>query len=368
MLYRDFGQTGKKISVLSMGGMRFPEPENIDKMARIPVAAAKAGINYFDTAPYYCKDQSETIMGKALAEIKRKGYSVYTGSKTNSKTYDGVWRDLEKTLKRLDRDNIDFYYLWCIITDDMFNERQQGGALKALMEIREQGLADHINVSSHQDGDEIKKLVQTGYFDGILLGYNILNFDYREKGVNAAFANNLGVFVMNPLGGGLLTDPRNTERFSEFKLSKNQTMLDASLHFLLLHEQITAALVGFTTLEDVQTAVKAVESFEQVKDTDLAAYKDRIREGFSSLCAGCRYCEYCPEDIPVSKLMDTYNYWILYQDKKQVRERLKFHWNLGTDEAIELIERCTECGTCESKCTQKLPIINRLQELQTVLS
>ncbi len=368
MIYREFGKTGKRISALSMGGMRFSEPHKVDKMAEIPLAAADAGINYFDTAPHYCDDKSEDIMGTAVPEMKQRGHKFYMGSKTNSKTYDGVWRDIEKTLKRLNIDKIDFYYCWCIITRESFEERKNGGAVKALMEIKEQGLADHINVSSHQSGEEIKELVDSGYFEGILLGYNILNFPFREQGIEAAYKKDMGIFIMNPLGGGIITDPVNRERFEYLKLDQDKSLLETALHFLLLNNKITSALTGFTTLEDVKTAVKTVDSFESVKDTDLESYKQEINQGYSDLCTTCRYCEYCPEGIPVSKLMEAYNYYIIYNKNKEVTDRLKWHWDIQKEEALELIDKCTSCGTCENKCTQQLPIIERLKEMKTMIS
>ena len=62
MWTKPYGNTGKNISAIGFGGMRFSEPENIDKMAEIVRHAYQRGVTYFDTAPGYCKDKSELIM------------------------------------------------------------------------------------------------------------------------------------------------------------------------------------------------------------------------------------------------------------------------------------------------------------------
>lgn len=62
MIYREYGSTGKKVSVIGFGGMRFGKDE--DYAAEVVRHANKLGINYFDTAPFYCDDRSENILEK----------------------------------------------------------------------------------------------------------------------------------------------------------------------------------------------------------------------------------------------------------------------------------------------------------------
>jgi predicted aldo/keto reductase-like oxidoreductase len=82
-------------------------------------------------------------------------------------------------------------------------------------------------------------------------------------------------------------------------------------------------------------------------------------DAFNGLCTGCGYCLPCPNDIDTAKLMDVYNIAILSDSFESAKGRLNFHWfnSAGNPEA------CSLCGLCESRCTQHLPIRNRLQEL-----
>jgi len=71
VIYRKYGNTGEKVSILGFGGMRFENPSDIESSAEILLHALNKGITYFDTAPGYCGDHSEDIFGTAVKEMKK---------------------------------------------------------------------------------------------------------------------------------------------------------------------------------------------------------------------------------------------------------------------------------------------------------
>ena len=75
-----------------------------------------------------------------------------------------------------------------------------------LLRAREDGRIGHLVFSTHLTGEEIRTVIDEGIFEGVTLGYNASNFAYRQAGIRAAREAGLGVVVMNPLGGGVLTD------------------------------------------------------------------------------------------------------------------------------------------------------------------
>ena len=78
MQYRKFGNTGVNISALGFGCMRLPEIEQPDgkfivdqeKTDAMLRHAYDLGVNYFDTAFFYCHENSEIAVGKALKPIR----------------------------------------------------------------------------------------------------------------------------------------------------------------------------------------------------------------------------------------------------------------------------------------------------------
>ena len=361
MLYRPYGKTGKNISIISAGGMRYPNPKDIDAMSQIPLEAARLGINYFDTAPLYCEDKSEAILGAAIKEIRKEGLEHYISTKSNANNYDDMMRDIEKSMRIMDIDHIHFMHCWCLLSLDTFEKRKKLGAIKALQKAKESGLISHVVFSSHMSGEDIAVVAGSGLFEGVTLGFCAINFPFRMAGIKAAYRNNMGVITMNPLGGGQIID--HADRFCFIKTSREQSVLEAALHFNLAHKEITSALVGFTTVENVRSAVDAVDTFNPLTEEEIGSIREKIEAGFNQLCTTCNYCKDCPEGIPVAKIIEAYNYYILYQDSKRVFERLKWHWNV---QDLSILEKCSECRLCEENCTQKLPILERFEKLKSI--
>lgn len=94
MLYKDYGRTGKRVSAIGFGGMRFRDPENIDENAELVLYGHSRGINYFDTAPGYCGDKSEDIVGAALKQMAPG--SFYVSTKCGAAEGDAVRQSIER--------------------------------------------------------------------------------------------------------------------------------------------------------------------------------------------------------------------------------------------------------------------------------
>lgn len=364
MYYKQYGDTDMKVSAVGLGTMRYDDEDvkagRLSKCAEIPLYAFEKGINYWDTAPLYCDDKSEIITGMALSQVKRD--QVYVTSKVNIGTLKGdVSRDnfrrrLEMSLDRLHTDYIDFYHMWCMLNLESWEKHME--ALYAFFEeAKSEGLIRNIAFSSHMQGNDIEKVVATGKFKGMLIGYNALNYRFRQSGIKAAHEKGMGVVVMNPLGGGMI--PQNPEAFSYLTKGTDLTVPQAALRFVASHKEITVALAGCTTKAHVDDAVKAVENLEERPAEEIAKMYDEEGISLNNLCTGCGYCKGCPKDIPIPKMMDAYNHYILTGQKEEITERLSNHWSVKKEVAAE----CIGCKKCEGQCTQHLPIVERLAEI-----
>ncbi len=356
MLYKTYGQTGKEISAVSFGGMRFVDHDDIKGNAEIVRYAHSRGINYFDTAPGYGK--SEEIFGEAFKTMDRDTF--YVSTKTFAATGADLRTDLAKSFNRMGIDYIDFYHIWCVVSPDRWAERVDGGAVAEAVRAKEEGLVRHVVVSSHMQGDEMEPMLREGPFEGVTLGYCAVNFPYREHAVQIAGQLGIGVVTMNPLGGGVI--PRNAERFDFLRGPDDPSVVAAALRFNISHPNVTSALVGFSSCDQVDRAVAAAEDFVPYDADHMAAVREQVTASMDELCTGCGYCMPCPVDVPIPKLMDTYNMKTLGVSDKDLWGRMKWHWHVGPDRAAE----CNDCGICEAKCTQHLPIRDRLKVLAEI--
>ncbi len=365
MYYKQYGNTGMKVSAIGFGCMRYDDDDvkenRLEKCAEIALYAHENGINYFDTAPYYCDDKSEIITGLALSQLKRD--SFYVSSKTNLSTLEGeptrdnFFKRLEKSLKRLQVDYLDCYHLWCLKTSEAYHE-QTKKLYPFFVEAKEQGLIKHIAFSSHMEGEGVNEVVNSNKFEGMLIGYNALNYRFRQAGIVRAHEAGMGITVMNPLGGGEI--PRNEKLFSYLTKGTDLTVAQAALRFVAKHKEISIALCGMTTKEQVDDAVIAVKNLEELSAKEIISSQNEGELTLNNLCTGCGYCDSCPKGIEIPQFMDAYNQKLLGGD---ILDRLKYHWNdLDSKKAGE----CISCKKCEKLCTQHLPIIERLGEIASL--
>jgi predicted aldo/keto reductase-like oxidoreductase len=359
MLYRDYGKTGKRVSLLGFGGMRFSHVDDHDECVRMMVKAAEGGITYFDTAPAYFDIKSETVFGKGLAELRRRQLPYYVATKTFKTTEKDIRREIEAQLKRLNVPAIDFYHVWCITSLNNWQARKKDGVVEAFRKLKAEGLIRHICVSSHLIQDEIEEFLMEGIFEGVLFGYSAYNFKTRERAFNAIRAKQLGAVVMNPLGGGIV--PQHPELFGFLHGGREfgTPVVHAALRFLWDHKDISTTLVGFSSEAEVADTLVAMEGYVPRSEAELAAIKAEASLSFEGLCTGCAYCDDCPQDIPIPRYMDAYNQKLLAPSKgaDALHERLRMHWGIKEEGAA----KCVECGQCESACTQHLDIIKRLK-------
>lgn len=365
MKYRKYGNTGKDVSIIGFGGMRLPENE--DDAIRVIRRASELGVNYFDTAPFYCDDKSEILFGKAFKNMPNDFYVSTKTTVRKDKTGKEMRERLETSLKRLGKDKIDFYHMWCIMDLDQYKDvMKKGGPYEEAIKAKKEGLIDHLVFSTHCKGEDISKIIEDDVFEGVLLGYNVANYKFRQEGVNKAHEKGIGVVVMNPLGGGLV--PQHSEYFDFIRENDKETVNQAALRFVLAQKGITLAIPGMGSVSEVEENVEVANNpifISQGKEEEI---KRKLTDKMDKLCTTCGYCLKCPKKIPIHNFLEAYNFKYLQSEehmKKRI-QKMKEDGALNSDKPGP--KDCIECGVCEDLCTQKLPIINRLKELAEIVN
>ncbi|HEY9060181.1 MAG TPA: aldo/keto reductase [Pseudobacteroides sp.] len=373
MNYRDFGNTGVKISTLGFGAMRLPQ-KNIggkevfdeEESIRIIHRAFDLGVNYIDTAPYYCDGESETIVGKALKGWRDKVY-LSTKNPIEDASGDHFLERLEKSLKKLGVDYIDFYHMWGIDLK-CFNEKinVKDGALSGALKAKEQGLIKHISFSFHDKAENLPKLIDTGVFETVLCQYNLMDRS-NEEAMARAKEKGLGVIVMGPVGGGRLGAPSETIR--SLLPGKIKTSAEIALRFVLSNPNVSCALSGMGTMEMVEENCRLASMDSELSASEIENVKAAMSENRKLedlYCTGCNYCMPCPHEVNIPLNFQLMNYHRVYGITDYARDQYSqigmFDWVKG-----KKAEECTECGICEDKCPQKLEIRKQLKETASIL-
>lgn len=365
MIYRPYGNTGSMVSAIGFGGMRFAQIEDKDACIQLIHRAYGAGINYFDTAPGYFGGKSEERFGEAFQDmLKTKNeHPFFVSTKSNKADPEDIRRDLEASLRRLQLDYVDFFHMWWVVRPEWYYDRKAKGALKEMEKMRDEGLIRHIVLSSHMSGSECREVLVDYPFEGVLLGYSAMNFPFRDDALNAAAETDRGVVVMNPLGGGII--PAHTDRFRFLKTHADESVVQAAIRFLLNDTRITTVLVGMAEPEHVDEAVGAATNFQPISPKKYKQLRDAVCRNFNEMCTGCGYCLPCPAGLSIPKLMQSYNERLFSKEDAQVINRMKWGHDIYETHRIDA---CTQCGLCEQRCTQKLPIRRRLRSIREIIT
>jgi predicted aldo/keto reductase-like oxidoreductase len=384
MRYVDFGKTGVKVSRLGMGCMRLPSHEEngktvFDEEESIALIhrAMDLGVNYFDTAPYYCDKLSEVFLGKALAvDGRRDKVWVSTKNPIENDSGDDYERRLESSLKNLRTDHIDFYHFWGISLNTFLNKvKAKDGPFARAQKLKERGLVRHISFSFHDrepGQDEGGRLIEIlkngeGVLESVLCQYNLLDRD-KEPGIALAHEMGLGTVIMGPVGGGRLGAP--SRMIQGLIPGQVKSSAEVALRFVLANQNVNIALSGVSNVAQLEENAAVASRTDALSPEEIETIEAVLKENerlAGLYCTGCKYCMPCPQNVNIPEIFTIMNYHRVYKitgfAKKSYAEIGKVPWRKYENAAA-----CVNCGACEKKCPQSLPIREQLKETHRVLA
>ncbi len=380
MQYREYGRTGLKPSALGYGAMRLPRLEDgtCDFEASVPMLqkALDLGVTYFDSAWGYINGTSEVAVGKAIKGYDRSKIIISTKIPIRD-IYGREWRErLEIQLKRYDIDYIDIMHMHALRWE-VFQEHGLGdkGCLKAARQAQSEGLIRHLAFSSHDTPENVAKLIETGEFDGVTLQYNILDQTMLEP-IRLAHERGLGTVIMGPVGGGRLAmwSPQQVE---ELWPDTVVSAPDLALRWVLSNSNVSVALSGMNTLEMIDENVASAsrpEPFSEAEQHLVDTMLERLQSLADLYCTGCDYCMPCPNGVDIAGNFLLMNYHRVYGMTEYARSN---YARLVAGERANVrgfrpitglaASECVQCGECEPKCPQNIPIIDQLEEVAEAL-
>ncbi|MCK5738461.1 aldo/keto reductase [bacterium] len=374
MQFRTIKNLGIQLSSLGFGAMRLPEiPDgekwHVDREKAIPMIrrGIDSGINYVDTAYFYCHDDSEYAVGEALKDGYRE--KVYLSTKlpmTEVHCADDYDRILDEQLRKLDTDYIDFYHFHAL-NDKSFEEKVLGfDLISRARQAKADGRIRHISFSFHDKPAVLKKIIETGWFESVLVQYNLLDRQF-EDGIAMAQRKGMGVMIMGPVAGGRLGE--SSEQIQRLVPGKHLSSPELALKFVLSNPNVTVALSGMGTMEMVNQNVQ-VASASRYLTPEENIHVNELAQRYAALavlyCTGCEYCLPCPQGVNIPLNFKLMNYHRIYGITEYARAEYakigRVPWMPGKTAAA-----CIACGKCEPKCPQHIPIIQQLREVEQTL-
>jgi aryl-alcohol dehydrogenase-like predicted oxidoreductase len=301
---RILGKTGLRVSVLSFGcgavGGLMVKGAAADQ-ERAVARAMEFGINYFDTAPLYGNGESEKNLGRVLKALQHP--KIYVGTKAWLPDARDIGRNIAQamgaSLQRLGLDSVDLYQLHNPISDikrdgsiDPKTVREQ--VLPAFERLREQGKARYFGFTALGDTPAIQSVLDA--FDTAQVAYNLLNpsvgvtlpssYPAQDYGnlIARAQKSGIGTIGIRVLAGGALSgsetrhplgmqkvdpigsassyarDVARAIRFEELvKKGYAQSLVEASIRYVLSNTLLSTTLVGLSTLEQLDLAAQSAK-------------------------------------------------------------------------------------------------------------
>ena len=369
MQYCDFGKTGVKISRLGFGTMRLPinddpalkdRTDDLEEAANLVAAGVDAGITYVDAAWGYCGGRCEKAVGMGLAQDRRRDRIVLS---TKLPTWlvqepDDFFRFLEQQLERLQTDHIDFYHLHALNQDRWDNIVRKFKLIDLAEKALDQKMIRHLSFSFHDTPALMKEIIDTDAFSSVLCQYNLLDRTLVE-GFEYAHKKGLGVCIMGPVGGGRLAFKEGVFE----NVSSRWTTPELALKFVLSNPAVSCALSGMGNMEMLADNVRVASDPDPLTPEELAAVEEleaKLNELKTVYCTGCAYCQPCPKEVRIPDIMTSLIYDKVYgmpDAGKLCYSQIGDRFHPGT-----AADACSQCGLCEKKCPQKLPIRELLKD------
>lgn len=292
------GRRGPEVTQLGLGTAPLGglyDAVSDDQAVRVVEQAWAAGLRFFDTAPLYGHGAAERRLGSVLRHRPRDefvlatkvgrllrpdaplpsgpgddGEPLYHGDRTVNPvfdfSYEGVHRSLGESLERLGLDRVDIVH---IHDPDDHLEEAVDGALRALVELREQGVIRAVGAGMNQ-WEALLRLAEEGGFDCFLLAgrYTLLDQSAFAELLPVCSRRGIAVLAGGVYNSGILADPsdgarfdyrpagprllRTARRIQEVCVRHGVPLRAAAIQFPLHHPAVAAVLTGVRSTSEFE--------------------------------------------------------------------------------------------------------------------
>ncbi len=381
MQYRTMPNSDEKLSVLGYGCMRLPTLVggaasnliNKEKALSQIRYAIDNGVNYLDTAYPYHLGASESFLGEyVLKDGYREKVKIATKLPcmmiNNRESIETIFN---KQLEKLQVDYID-YYLLHSMNGSSWEKMLSFGIIEFMDRVKKEGKVKKMGFSFHGKKEDFIKIADGYNFDFVQIQYNIVDIHFQAgiEGIEYAHKKGMGVIIMEPLRGGSLVSkmPKGVDKIYRNAPVK-RTPADWALRFILNHPAVTLVLSGMNDDNHIKENIKICsDSFvnsltEEEKDT-IQSVRDKFNELQQVPCTGCAYCMPCPAGIDIPAAFKNLNNYHMFSKREGLLYHAAYLGIQTKDGKPHWTSTCTNCGLCERKCPQFIPVREKFKLVQ----
>ena len=304
---RRLGRTGFDVSVLgfgcgAVGGLMVKgDPA---EQERAVARALELGVNYFDTASMYGNGESEKNLGRVWKALKPNafvGTKVRLPPTERGKIGAAIAASLEASLGRLQMERVDLFQFHNAIVGTTAGANIGADAVldevvPAFERLRQQGKIRFLGITATGDTAALHRVVDARILDTAQVSYNLLNpspgaavptgFPAQDFGnlLGHTKSADMGVINIRVLAGGALSgseerhanaspppDPIGSGSSYQVDLERARrlmplvreghadSLVEASLRYVIANDAVSTVLIGIATLEQFETAARAIE-------------------------------------------------------------------------------------------------------------
>ena len=370
MKYRTNPINKDNLSVLGFGCMRFPKDEK--ETEKLILYAVENGVNYFDTA--YIYPNSEVLLGRILERNNlRKDVKIATKiMPVMIRKYSDLDKYLDRSLKRLQTDYVDYYFIHMITDAEQWNRLVSLGAKRWIEEKKAQGKIKNIGFSYHGGRDEFVRICDAYEWEFCMIQYNYLdeNNQAGRSGLHHAAEKGIPVMVMEPLRGGILANklPKDAARAFE-QAHVKRTAAEWSFGWLWDQTEVTCVLSGMNTMKMLKQNINAASkaeagSFSKDDFEVIARAKTAFAKAIKVPCTGCGYCMPCPQGVDIPTCFSCLNNTVIESRGSAFKTYLS---QTSMKSKPQFASLCNGCKKCESSCPQGIKIRDELNNVKRAL-
>ncbi len=358
MEYRRLPRGGEQISVIGMGSSVVGEQkeEGIIDTVRF---AVEQGINYFDLAAGHAS--CFPAYGKALQDCRDRVYlQIHFGADYTTGQYgwttdpEKIRRSIDWQLTQLKTDYIDFGFIHCLDEISDLEDYEASGALRFVMDMKDQGVVHHLALSSHTPAT-VHAVMDRVQLDMLMFSINAM-YDYgqgeyasgtdRERYdlYRRCEKEQTGISVMKPYNAGLLLDGRQ----SPF----HRAMTPAQcIQYALDKPGVVTVLPGAGSIEQVKESLAWLDASPEERDYSFLSRE--IPEDSRGTCVYCRHCHPCPAGLDIGLINK-------YYDLAQLGDPLARDHYLNLEKTAS---DCIQCGHCTRRCPFQVDQMARMEKI-----